>query len=79
MRSPLGRAATLTFVQKTTTMKVREKSENKNPCLKLRESLLQGMRRMTFILDYFQDDSRLAQQLTSGHTIAKVSLPVNHQ
>jgi hypothetical protein len=68
--------------QKTTTLKVREKSENENLRLEAsRVTITRNAQNDGHILDYFQDDSRLAQEPTSGHTIAKVSvvfpLPVN--
>ena len=69
--------------QKTTTLKVGEKSENKNlPYPEASQVIItRNEQNDDLILDYFQDDSRLAQEIISGHTIARVSvefpLPVN--
>jgi hypothetical protein len=61
--------------QKTTTLKVREKSENKNlPHPEAsRVIITSSPQNNDLILDYFQDDNRLAQEIISGHTIARVS------
>ena len=69
--------------QKTTTLKAGEKSENKNlPHPEAAQVIIRSnAQNDDLILDYFQDDSRLAQEIISGHTIARVSvefpLPVN--
>lgn len=69
--------------QKTTTLKVGEKSENKNlPHPEASQVIItRNAQNDDLILDHFQDDSRLAQEIISGHTIARVSvefpLPVN--
>jgi hypothetical protein len=62
--------------QKTTTLKVREKSENKNlPHPEAsRVIITRNAQNNDHILDYFQDDNRLAQEIISGHTFARVSV-----
>jgi hypothetical protein len=62
--------------QKTTTLKVGEKSENKNlPHPEAsRVIITRNAQNNDLILDYFQDDNRLAQEIISGHTIARVSV-----
>jgi hypothetical protein len=62
--------------QKTTTLKVGENSENKNlPHPEAsRVIITRSAQNNDLILDYFQDENRLAQEIISGHTIARVSV-----
>jgi hypothetical protein len=62
--------------QKTTTLKVGEKSEKKNlPYPEAsRVIITRNAQNNDLILDYYQDDNRLAQDRISGHTIARVSV-----
>lgn len=62
--------------QKTTILKVGETSENKNlPHPEASRVIIsRNAQNNDLILDYFQDDSRLAQEIISGHTISKVSV-----
>ena len=62
--------------QKTTTLKVGEKSENKNlPYPEASRIIItRNAQNNDLLLDYYQDDNRLAQERISGHTIASVSV-----
>jgi hypothetical protein len=62
--------------QKTTTLKVGERSENKNlPYPEAsRVIITRNAQNDDLILDYLHDGDRLAQEIISGHTIAKVSV-----
>jgi hypothetical protein len=62
--------------QKTTILKVGETSENKNlPHPEASRVIIsRNAQNNDLILDYFQDDNRLAQEIISGHTITKVSV-----
>jgi hypothetical protein len=62
--------------QKTTTLKVGERSENKNlPYPEAsRVIITRNAHNDDLILDYLHDGDRLAQEIISGHTIAKVSV-----
>jgi len=61
--------------QKTTILKVGETSENKNlPHPETSQVIISRNAQNNVILDYFQDDNRLAQEIISGHTITKVSV-----
>ncbi len=61
--------------QKTTTLKVGEKSENKNlPHPEASRVIITRSAQNDLTLDYFQGDNRLAQEIISGHTIARVSV-----
>jgi hypothetical protein len=62
--------------QKTTTLKVGEKSESKNlPHPEAYQVIItRSAQNNDLILDYSQDDNRLAQEIISGHTIARVSV-----
>jgi len=62
--------------EKTTTVKVGEKSENNN--LPHREAfrviITRSAQNNDLILAYFQDDNRLAPEIISGDNIARVSV-----
>ena len=62
--------------QRTTTLKVGEKSENKSlPYPEAsRVIITRNAQNNDLILDYLQDSNRLAQEIISGHTIARVSV-----
>jgi len=62
--------------QKTTILKVGGTSENKNlPHPEASRVIIsRNAQNNDLILDYFQDDNRLAQEIISGHTITKVSV-----
>ncbi|HET7147854.1 MAG TPA: hypothetical protein VFI73_05075 [Candidatus Nitrosopolaris sp.] len=62
--------------QKTTTLKVGEQSENKNlPHPEAsRVIITRNAQNNDLTLDYFQNDNRVAQEIISGHTIARVSV-----
>ena len=62
--------------QKTTILKVGETSGNKNlPHPEASQVIIsRNAQNNDLILDYFQDDNRLAQEIISGHTITKVSV-----
>ena len=62
--------------QKTTVLKVGETSENKNlPHPEASRVIIsRNAQNNDLILDYFQDDNRLAQEIISGHIITKVSV-----
>jgi hypothetical protein len=62
--------------QKTSVLKVGETSENKNlPHPEATRVIISRIAQNgDLILDYFQDDNRLAQEIISGHTISKVSV-----
>ena len=59
-----------------TTLKVGEKSKNKNlPYPEAsRVIITRSAQNNDLLLDYYQADNRLAQERISGHTIAKVSV-----
>jgi hypothetical protein len=61
---------------KNNHLKVGEKSENNNlPHPEAsRVIITRSAQNYDLILDYFQDDNRLAQEIISGHTIASVSV-----
>ena len=62
--------------KKTSILKVGETSENKNlPHPEASRVIIsRNAQNNDLILDYFQDDNRLAQEIISGHTITKVSV-----
>jgi hypothetical protein len=62
--------------QRTTTLKVGEKSEDKSlPHPEAsRVIITRNAQNNDLILDYLQDSNRLAQEIISGHTIARVSV-----
>ena len=62
--------------QKTTILKVGETSGNKNlPHPEASRIIIsRNAQNNDLILDYFQDDNRVAQEIISGHTITKVSV-----
>ena len=61
--------------QKTTTLKV-GKPENKNlPHPEANRVIIsRNAQNNDLILDYFQEDNRVAQEVIAGHNIAKVSV-----
>src|SRR5689334_7671108 len=61
--------------QKTTTLKV-GKSKNKNLQHPKADRVIisRNAQNDDLILDYLQDDNKIAQEIIAGHTIAKVSV-----
>jgi hypothetical protein len=62
--------------QRTTALKVGELPENKNmPYPEASQVIItRNAQNDDLILDYLRDGNRLAQEIISGHTIAKVSV-----
>jgi hypothetical protein len=62
--------------QKRTTLSVGEKSDNKKlPYPEAsRVIITRNAQNGDLLLDYFQDDRRVAQEIISGHTISRVSV-----
>jgi hypothetical protein len=62
--------------QKRTALSVGEKSDNKKlPYPEAsRVIITRNAQNGDLLLDYFQDDKRVAQEIISGHTISRVSV-----